>query len=93
MAYIRAANTPGQILPVQITLDGVQVRIEWIEPADGAQAISAYEIQILTFDQQTFDKTVTCDGSLSHIVENNFCEIPMQEFTSAPFNLPQGRLI
>ena len=79
--------------PVITTAIGISVKIEWLEPNSGSMAIEGYLIEILTSDEHTFAQADSCDGSDPQIQANKFCTVDMSTLISAPFSLPQGRLI
>lgn len=69
------------MVPVLTTLNGVDVRIDWIAPNSGSLTIESYLIEILTVDAVTYEQASSCDGSDDYIKSNMFCTVPMATLT------------
>jgi len=88
---IKAAGVPFTIESIVTSynqvdnqLDG-KVLIQWTAPDSNFDAITSYDIQI--YDKtglNSYPDLVNCNGAA---IRNTSCVIPMQTFTSAPFNL------
>ena len=69
----------------------IYVRIAWSAADSNSDPLDAYEIMILTSDGTTYaQELVSCDGSSSDPIANNYCDVPMASLRAAPFNLAQG---
>lgn len=70
ISFFKAANVPDQMVPVETTLLGVDLRIDWNAPNSGSLEIIGYLVEILTSDGSTYAQADTCDGSDPYIMSN-----------------------
>lgn len=56
---------------------GTDVQVDWDAPFDNYEAISAYDIVLLTSADSQVQDLTNCDGSDSTILANTVCSIPM----------------
>ena len=73
---------------------GTDVKIAWTPPEENGSAITAYKIEIQTQDPLVYEESLAyCDGTSETHISQNYCLIPMLDFSEEPFSLPQGSLI
>jgi hypothetical protein len=92
VSTIVASQTPSQITSTSTSVvSDTFVRLSWIAPHDGNNALLSYDIMILTSDLITFAADLTdCSGSDP---TSTHCDVPMLTLRALPFNLQQGNLI
>ena len=74
------------------------VKIQWIAPYNNADTITKYKIEILTDTDATTPNTYTetttyCDGSLTTVISNLYCIVPMSALITTPFSLDYLELV
>jgi hypothetical protein len=92
---IIASDVPGEVgIPTVYYGAGINVNISWISPTSNGESIISYEIEVLSSDGITFyQDTTDCNGNITTIVTDLYCEIPMATLTATPYNLAFGSLI
>jgi hypothetical protein len=92
---ITASSVPSQVdIQQQSYGTGTTIRVNWNLPASNGDAITAYQVKILTSDGTTYaEDTTNCDGSDLTISTNRYCEIPMSVLRAAPLSLPYGTVV
>lgn len=65
----------------------------WTAPTANHLSIGEYEIQIADSTGAYRVDTTLCDGSVSTVITNLYCIIPMASLTIAPYNLAVDALI
>ena len=40
-----------------------------------------------------FSQTLSCDGSIAAVIQNNYCVVPMAILVASPYNLERGNVI
>jgi len=68
------------------------VKVTLTAPADNADPISAYKIEVAHGGSWSEELT-NCDGSTSAVRTSLLCIIPMSALRAAPFNLAYGQLV
>ena len=81
------------MVPIVSSMSATKVKVEWVAPNSGSLNITRYLIEVLSGDTVNYYQTSSCNGQDTLVIANVFCQIPMSELTSYPFNIPQGRLI
>jgi hypothetical protein len=86
---VAASEEPDQMdAPTTTKQDDVNVRIGWEAADSNSDPLDAYEIMILTSDGVTYaEESVSCDGSTSDPITNNYCDVPMANLRASPFYL------
>ena len=71
------------------------MRISWSAADVNSDPLEAYEVLILTSDEETYVEEITfCDGEAdSNIRSKNYCDIPMTTRRADPFFLVQGSAV
>ena len=92
---IIASDVPGEVsIPTVSYGAGTYVNISWISPTSNGESIISYEIEVLSSDGITFyQDTTDCNGNITTIVTDLYCEIPMATLTATPYSLAFGSLI
>lgn len=85
------SNVPSMMLPVATVVSNIYVKISWVRPTENGASITAYKIMIMKGDG-TFSASTSCDGSLTLLINQLYCMVPMSELTGA-FELPYASLI
>ena len=87
---IKAADVPAQMIPVVITQEGLNIKLEWNVPDSGAQQILGYLVEVSNGHQEYFTLE-ECDGSDEQIRVNAWCHIQMASLITK--GITQGTLI
>lgn len=53
----------------------------------------SYKVEIRTIDGDFTEQLTHCNGELTEIRANLFCEIPMPILRTAPFSLVRGEIV
>ncbi len=93
---IRTSAEPVTMSAVTTSVvSSTNVRITWSTGnANGEATIDAYKILILQSDGTTYtEDTTNCNGALSGIKSQLYCDIPFATLVASPYSLPYGTLI
>jgi hypothetical protein len=91
---ILAGQLPDQTTAPTTTIDGSNVVVAWDLPDIRGSPIIAYTITVKESDDLTFTTSlVTCDGTLTTIVDTRTCSIPITTLRASPFSLAWGSSI
>ena len=92
-ASVKTLTEPHALDVPQTIVNDNYVTILWAEPYSGGAGvlITAYEIMIKN-KQGDFLSSEECDGTLTEIVNNQYCDIQMSTLTNE-FNLELGDLV
>ncbi len=93
-ATLLIAQKPDQMAAVSTSMNGANVKFNWLIPTFNNSPIIAYRLKVLQSDASTLtEQTTYCDGTDATIKSNLFCEIPMSVLTASPYSLAQGTKI
>lgn len=84
-----AAPPETPIAPL-VVKEGVMARVMWEAPESSGMEINGYEVGILQSDGVSIGVTRYCDGTYGDVVNSRYCDIPMLELRSAPYNYMLG---
>jgi hypothetical protein len=87
---ILAAEVPATPLAPTTIFNREYITIDWTAPDDHGATITSYEISIKASDNSFQLHLMHCDGTDATIISQTYCDIPVEYFTLAPFNLPWG---
>jgi hypothetical protein len=90
---VKAAGLPDQVSTVTTIIDEGSggVKIEWIQPHDGSEALTSYLIEIANFDTtQWYEDATNCNGDDPMVTS---CIVPMETLTADPFFLIFDQLV
>lgn len=74
---VRAATFPSKITSVSFSIvEQTKVRVSWVEPYSGGNAISSYQILFKQNDDLFTVEPTYCNGSLATTVTNKYCDVP-----------------
>ena len=73
---------------------GTSVIINWTLPYDGSSPLLYFVLEIETSTRTFIEQTTYCNArSDPAVITNQYCVLPMDILTSAPFNLIQGNIV
>ena len=86
---------PEAPAPVTTTVRDLNVRVSWQTPFDNYQAITRFEVYILSRDGQLYESKEYCDGhQFSSESTETHCDLPVKEvLQKEPFNLEFDDLV
>jgi len=91
---IKAAQVPDRPDPAPTTLMvNSDIRISWLAPNNRGQTITAYIVKIRTGDGVSFQADASCDGSLSTVVSDLSCKVPISVLRAQPYSLAWGQTV
>ena len=68
--------------------------IAWTAPSDNSAAIDKYQLMIGdSAGQNYYENTTLCDGSISLVMSQLYCIVPVANLRISPFNLIKLDLI
>lgn len=84
-------SQPGSPTSISTTVNNMNVKISWMAPNSNFKPVDAYKIKIKNKATGLYYEDLSyCDGSLSTIISQLYCEIPMNRLRSSPYNLKYG---
>jgi len=89
-----ASGVPSKPDPIIVTIENLDVKIDWTPPSENFATITAYQVRIVESDGSTFTEQILhCDGTSAYIVSTDFCLIPETVLRAAPYSLLFDTLI
>ena len=83
-------DTPNA--PTTLMVDS-DIRISWLAPNNRGQTITAYIVKIREGDGVNFAADATCNGSLSTVVSDLSCRVPISVLRAQPYSLAWGQTV
>lgn len=87
-----AYDFPAQPAIMTTQVIGTNVRLTFTPPASNGSAITSYQI-LIEHSGGSFAEDPACIASAEPVFSQRYCDLPMANFLTAPYNLAQGTLI
>jgi len=89
---VLTSDVPDQVNIPTVSIVNTNVQISWQAPFDNYEAITAYDVVLLTSTGAQVQDLTNCNGANGTIVTNRSCQIPMPTVITLT-SLTQGSLI
>jgi hypothetical protein len=76
-ATFEASDKPGKPTIPSVVLDGVNVKVTWLKPAENGSTIDGYEVSFKKLDGTFAIDTTNCNAGTDPVFSAKTCSIPM----------------